>query len=107
MISGDIQRGRYRERFSEACPIPAGEPLPYRIPMPHVNHTFLRDHRLLVQIQSSWFPVYDRNPQTFVESIAWAKPGDFRLATHVIHHTRGAASFLELPVTNAGSFLTT
>lgn len=104
MISGDIQRGRYRESFSEARPIPAGEALPYRIPMPHVNHTFRRGHRLLVQIQSSWFPLYDRNPQTFVDRIAWAKPDDFRPATQHIHHTQNSASFLDLPVTDAGSF---
>ena len=106
MLSGEIQRGRYREDFSEARPIPPGDTLPYRIAMPHVNHTFLRGHRMAVQIQSSWFPVYDRNPQTFVDSIAWAKPGDFQPATHGIHHTRGAASFLELPIAGAGSFLT-
>lgn len=104
MISGDIQRGRYRESFSEARPIPRGETLPYRIPMPHVNHTFLRGHRMVVQIQSSWFPVYDRNPQTFVDRIAWAKPDDFRSATQRIHHSLDSASFLELPIANAGRF---
>jgi putative CocE/NonD family hydrolase len=98
MISGDILRGRYRESFEKAEPIPPGQVLPYRITMPHVNHTFLPGHRILVQVQSSWFPVYDRNPQTFVEEIAWARPGDFRKATHAIHHDRGAASFVELPV---------
>ena len=67
MISGDILRGRYRESFEKAAPVPSGQVLPYRITMPHVNHTFLPGHRILVQVQSSWFPVYDRNPQTFVE----------------------------------------
>ncbi len=105
MISGDIQRGRYREIFSEARPIPADEVLPYRIPMPHVNHTFLRGHRLAVQIQSSWFPLYDRNPQTFVDRIVWAKPDDSQPATQHIHHTPDSASFLEFPITDAGSFL--
>ena len=96
MISGDILRGRYRESYEQAAPIPPGEVLPYRVPMPHVNHTFLPGHRLLVQIQSSWFPVYDRNPQTFVEDIAWASPEDFQKATQRIHHAVRAASFVEL-----------
>ena len=82
----------------EGLTIPSGEVLPYRVPMPHVNHTFLPGHRLMVQIQSSWFPLYDRNPQTFVDNIAWAEPGDYRSATHRIHHTEEAASFIELPV---------
>lgn len=96
MISGDILRGRYRESFSEARPIPPGQVLPYRVSMPHVNHTFLPGHRIMVQIQSSWFPVYDRNPQTFVDNIAWAASQDFHKATHRIHHAREVASFVEL-----------
>ena len=98
MIAGDVLRGRYRESFSEARPIPPGEVLPYRVPMPHANHTFLAGHRVLVQIQSSWFPVYDRNPQTFVDDIAWAQPGDYQTATQRICHAFDAASYLELPV---------
>lgn len=98
MLSGDILRGRYRESYETARPIPPGEVLPYRIVMPHVHHTFLSGHRILVQVQSSWFPVCDRNPQTFVDNIAWAKPEDFRKATHRIHHARDTASYVELPV---------
>ena len=101
MVSGDILRGRYRESFSEARPIPSGEVLPYRVPMPHVNHTFLPGHRLAVQVQSSWFPVYDRNPQTFVEHIVWAAPEDFQKATHRVYHASGAASHVELLVQKA------
>jgi hypothetical protein len=52
----------------------------------------------MVQVQSSWFPLYDRNPQTFVESIFWAKPGDYRKATQRVHHAPGQASFVSLPV---------
>ena len=74
MIAGDILRGRFRESFSEARPIPPDEVLPYRVPMPHVNHTFLPGHRMLVQVQSTWFPLYDRNPQTFVEDVWRAAP---------------------------------
>ena len=105
MIAGDVLRGRYRESFEEARPIPAGEVLPYRVVMPHVHHTVLPGHRLLVQIQSSWFPLCDRNPQTFVDSIARARAEDFQQATHSIHHSGAAASFLEVsvnPETNEG-----
>jgi predicted acyl esterase len=94
----DIFRGRYRESFDTATPIAAGKVLPYRIALPNAHHTFRPGHRLMVQIQSSWFPLYDRNPQSFVENIAWARPQDFGRATHCIHHAAGAASFLELPV---------
>ena len=101
MISADILRGRYREGFETAKAIKAGATLPYRMAMPHVNHTFLPGHRLMVQVQSSWFPLYDRNPQTFVENIAWAKPQDYKRATHRIHHSSASASFLELPTLEA------
>ncbi len=103
MISADILRGRYRESFATARPIPADEVLPYRVIMPHVNHTLLAGHRLLVQIQSSWFPLCDRNPQTFVDNIAWARPQDFIQATQRIHHAPAAASFIELPVIPAAA----
>jgi len=98
MISADILRGRYRESFETAKPIAAGKTLAYRIAMPHANHTFLPGHRLMVQVQSSWFPLYDRNPQTFVPNIAWAKPADFKRATQRIHHSNRSSSFIELPV---------
>lgn len=98
MISADILRGRYRETFEAAQPIVAGAVLSYRMAMPHANHTFLPGHRIMVQIQSSWFPLYDRNPQTFVDNIAWARPGDFQRATQRIHHSAQSASFVELPV---------
>ncbi len=96
MVSADIMRGRYRESIETAKPIPAGEVLPFRLSMPHVNHTFRPGHRIMVQVQSSWFPVYDRNPQTFVPNIAWAKPEDYKKATHRVYHEADAASFIEL-----------
>ena len=98
MVSADIFRGRYRESRAKAAPIPAGKALPYRFQLPTVNHVFRPGHRIMVQVQSSWFPLYDRNPQTFVESIFWAKPGDYRRATQRVHHAPGQASFVELPV---------
>ncbi|HEV7799096.1 MAG TPA: CocE/NonD family hydrolase [Pyrinomonadaceae bacterium] len=101
MISADIFRGRYRESLETAKPLAANVPLRYRFALPTANHVFLPGHRIMVQIQSSWFPLYDRNPQTFVPNIFWAKPGDYRKATQRIYHTAGDAkqqSFIELPL---------
>ncbi|HEX4484629.1 MAG TPA: CocE/NonD family hydrolase [Terriglobales bacterium] len=98
MISADIFRGRYREGFETAKAIAPDKPLLYKFEMPTANHVFLPGHRIMVQIQSSWFPVYDRNPQTFVPSIFFAKPADYRKATQRVYHAPGQASFVELPV---------
>jgi putative CocE/NonD family hydrolase len=98
MISADIFRGRYRESFATAKPIAPDRPLPYRIPLPTANHVFLPGHKIMVQIQSSWFPLYDRNPQTFVPNIFWAKPGDYRKAVERVYHAPAQASFIELPL---------
>ncbi|HEV3038362.1 MAG TPA: CocE/NonD family hydrolase [Candidatus Angelobacter sp.] len=98
MVSADIFRGRYRESLETAKPIAADKPLLYRFILPPANHVFLPGHRLMVQIQSSWFPLYDRNPQTFVPNIFWAKPENYRKAVQRIYHAPGQASFIEMPV---------
>jgi putative CocE/NonD family hydrolase len=98
MISADIFRGRYRESVEQPKPIAANQPLLYRYALPTANHVFLPGHRIMVQVQSSWFPLYDRNPQTFVPDIFWAKPADYQKAAQRIYHTPGQASFVELPV---------
>jgi uncharacterized protein len=98
MISADIFRGRYRESLDKAKAIAANEPLVYRYALPTANHVFRPGHRIMVQVQSSWFPLYDRNPQTFVPNIFWAKPADYQRATQRIYHAPGHASFIELPV---------
>jgi putative CocE/NonD family hydrolase len=98
MVSADIFRGRYRESLETPKAIVAGAPLPYRFALPTANHVFLPGHRIMVQIQSSWFPLYDRNPQTFVPSIFWARPGDYQKAVHRVYHAPGQASFVELPL---------
>ena len=98
MISADIFRGRYRESLEQAKAIAANQPLLYRYALPTANHVFLPGHRIMVQVQSSWFPLYDRNPQTFVPDIFWAKPADYQKATQRIYHAPGHASFIELPV---------
>jgi putative CocE/NonD family hydrolase len=94
MISADVFRGRYRQSLEFAKAITANEPLKYRFALPTANHVFLPGHRIMVQIQSSWFPLYDRNPQTFVKNIFWAKPEDFKKASQRIYNT----SFIELPL---------
>jgi len=98
MISADVLRGRYREGFDVAKPIESNKPLKYRFALPTANHVFLPGHRIMVQIQSSWFPLYDRNPQTFVKSIFWAKPEDYKKATQRIYHSVGLESYIELPL---------
>jgi len=98
MVSADILRGRYRESLEHPKPSEPGVVVPYRVRMPEANHTFLPGHRIMVQVQSSWFPLYDRNPQTFVENVAKASPGDYRSATHRIWFAPGQASYVELPV---------
>ena len=98
MISADIFRGRYRESLSSAKAITADKPLLYRFALPTANHVFLPGHRTMVQVQSSWFPLYDRNPQTFVPSIFWAKPEDYHKAVQRVFHSRGQESFIDLPL---------
>ena len=100
MISADIFRGRYREDFSTAKAIQSNKVLEYSIRLPQANHTFRPGHRIMVQIQSSWFPLYDRNPQSFVPNIMFAPPESYIKATHRVWRTSGQASAIELPVIN-------
>ena len=95
MVSADIFRGRYRENYEEPRPLAAEKPLEYTIPLPHVNHTFRPGHRLMVQIQSTWFPLYDRNPQTFVETIMSAPASAYRKQSHRVHHSQKYPTHLE------------
>jgi putative CocE/NonD family hydrolase len=101
MVSADILRGRYRESFSEPKPVPANKSQVFRFALPTTNHVFLPGHRIMVQIQSSWFPLYDRNPQTYVDNIFFAKPADYRKATIKIFEGGPLASFVDLPVSSA------
>jgi uncharacterized protein len=101
-ISMDIFRGRYRESFEHPSAIPSNRPQRYRFVLPTVNHVFEPGHRIMVQIQSSWFPLYDRNPQRYVPNIMLAKPEDYIKATQRVWHTPKEASSIELPVIAAG-----
>ena len=98
MVAADILRGRYREGFTVAKPILANAPLPYHFDLPTANHVFLPGHRIMVQVQSAWFPLYDRNPQTFVPNIMFAKAADYQKAEQHIYHAADNASYIELPL---------
>jgi uncharacterized protein len=97
-LATDIFRGRYRTSFEHPEPIKPNDPLPYVFALPMVNHTFLPGHRIMVQVQSTLFPLYDRNPQSFVANILQAKPGDYQKATQRVWREAGKASFITLPV---------
>jgi putative CocE/NonD family hydrolase len=97
-IGMDIFRGRYRESFSSPKPLTPDAPLTYKFILPTANHVFLPGHRIMLQIQSSWFPLYDRNPQTFVPNIFFAEPKDYVKATQRVYHSKEQASFIDLPV---------
>ena len=97
-VGMDIMRGRYRDDPTRPKAIPADQPVGYTLKLPHADHVFLPGHRIMVQIQSSWFPLYDRNPQTFVENIFFAQPPDYVRARQRVYRSRAQASFIDLPV---------
>ncbi len=97
-IATDIFRGRFRKSFEHPEAIKANEPLPYVFGLPMVNHTFRPGHRIMVQVQSTLFPLYDRNPQRFVPNIFEAKPDDYQKATQRVWHEGAEASYISVPV---------
>jgi len=98
MIAAEVLRGRFREGFETPRPIEAGRVNEYVIPLSSRNHRFLAGHRLMVQIQSTWFPLIDRNPQTYVDNIFRARESDFTAATHTIYRSAEYPSYVTLPV---------
>ena len=98
MVSGDILRGRFRDDPAKPVHAVPGQPHRYRFALPTVHHTFQPGHRVMVQIQSSWFPLYDRNPQTWVENIFFAPASAYKAQTHSVSVSGANASFIELPV---------
>src|SRR5262249_29255208 len=94
-VAMDIFRGRYRDSFAKPTAIPANQVQKYRFTLPTTNHVFLPGHRIMVQIQSSWFPLYDRNPQTFVPNVFFAKPADYVKATQKVFHAGAQATNIE------------
>ena len=98
LIRGEIMRGRFRESFEKPIAFEPGKPSFVHFTLPDISHTFRTGHRLLVQVQSSWFPLVDRNPQTFVPNIEKAQPSDFKAASHRVYHTPTQPSLLEVTV---------
>jgi predicted acyl esterase len=97
-IGIEIFRGRYVDSFAKPHALTPGKVTEYKWGLPNVNHVFLPGHRIMVQVQSSLFPIYDRNPQTFVPNIFYAKAGDYRKATESIFHGGNVASAVYLPI---------
>lgn len=95
LVRGEPFRARYRRSFEKPEALTPGKVEALNFTMPDVNHTFRRGHRVMVQVQSSWFPLVDRNPQTFVD-IATAQPGDFRAATQRVLRSKAQPSGLEV-----------
>jgi putative CocE/NonD family hydrolase len=98
MIAGDVFRGRYRNSFEKPEPIVANAVTRYEIGFPANDHVFLKGHRIMVQVQSTWFPVIDRNPQRFVPNIFLAKESDFQRATQRVFRSGRRASYIAMPV---------
>ena len=98
MISDEILRGRFRNSFEKPEPVVAGEVTPYTIDLHTASHAFLKGHRIMVQVQSTWFPLYDRNPQKFVSNIFKAAASDYQKATQSVYRSQRFASNVEIPV---------
>ena len=99
LVRGDVFRGKFRNSFEKPEPFQPGKIAKIEFDIPDIFHTFRRNHRVMIQVQSSWFPLVDRNPQTFV-NIPTAKPEDFQKATHRIYRTATAPSGLTVQVLN-------
>lgn len=97
LLRGEPMRAKFRQSWDKPSPLEPGKMAELNFAMPDVNHTFRRGHRIMVQIQSSWFPLADRNPQTFTD-IPNAKPEDFKPATEQVFHNRNSASGVEVMV---------
>ena len=98
MVAEEILRGRYRKSFTEPEPVKPGEVAEYKWSLHGVDHTFLKGHRMMVEVQSSWFPLYDRNPQTYVENIMTAPAAAYKAETVSIYGSAKYPSHLDLPV---------
>jgi len=98
MIADEILRGRFRNSFTKPEPIPANQVVEYTIDLHTNNHAFLKGHRIMVQVHSTWFPVYDRNPQKFVPNIFLARDSDYVTATQHIFRTSRYPSHVSIPV---------
>jgi putative CocE/NonD family hydrolase len=97
LLRGEPMRAKFRNSWEKPEPLTPGKATAVDFTMPDVYHTFRKGHRIMVQVQSSWFPLVDRNPQTFTE-IPYAKPEDFKKATEEIFHSKEQASHIDVLV---------
>jgi predicted acyl esterase len=97
-VAMEVLRGRFRKSMEKPEPFAPDKPEEIVIDLHQINHTFLKGHKLMIQVQSSWFPIIDRNPQKFVPSIFEANESDFVKASHTIYCNSQMASYVELPV---------
>ena len=97
LVRGEPFRAKFRNSFEKPEPLTPNQPTPLSFSLPDINHTFRRGHRIMVQIQSTWFPLTDRNPQKFL-NIPDAKPDDFQKATERLYRSGAQTSTLVFPV---------
>ena len=98
MVADEVFRARFRKSFEHPEAVEPGKVIEYSIDLHTNDHTFLRGHQIMVQVQSTWFPVIDRNPQKFVPNIYQASPEDYQIATQRVYHSKEFASSIDLPV---------
>jgi len=98
MVAADILRGRYRTSWEHPVALPSNTVLPFAVDLHQQAYTFRAGHRIMVQVQSTWFPLYDRNPQTFVPNIFKAHASDYRAQAHRIYRSRSAPSHVAVSV---------
>ena len=98
MVADDILRARYRNSLETPEPITPNRVTEYKIDLHPNDHIFLKGHRIMVQVQSTWFPLYDRNPQKFVDNIYKASDTDYVKTTQKIYRSKDAASSIVLPI---------
>jgi putative CocE/NonD family hydrolase len=96
MVRSEVLRGRYRDSYERPKPFTPGAPTAVRVPLQDVLHTFKKGHRVMVQLQSTWFPLVDRNPQSWVDNIFLARDQDFTAATHTVHRSAARPTHLEI-----------
>jgi predicted acyl esterase len=97
-VAMEVRRGRYLQSYEHPSPLKPNSPVEWDIPLRDHDHVFLKGHRLMVQVQSTWFPIIDRNPQKFVPSIYQATAADYQKATQRVYCGSSPASRIVLPV---------
>jgi predicted acyl esterase len=98
MIANDVLRGRFRNSFEKPEPVKPDEPNAYAIDLHGINHVFKKGHSIMIQVQSTWFPIIDRNPQKFVPNIFEATESDFQITTQKVFRSANYPSYIQLPV---------